>query len=156
MPGCVRRLLLRGREGEEREMNDIAAFKQQLPAVFKPEEARLNDTKHDAVIAVLAQLGDWDRVRDAINWKLEHLEQLVGWWTGNVRDKGKRSNVTDPLHFVEEAERRTGFTKMQISRIKGRLQKFDDYVASVEDATRRKVLMPPTVPHERKGNDDVE
>jgi hypothetical protein len=58
---------------------------------------------------------------------IHRLEELCSGGERNVRGKGKRSNVTDRLHSVEEAEDLTGITKMHVSRWAKRLANRDAY-----------------------------
>ncbi len=47
----------------------------------------------------------------------------------DVRDRGKRANVSERGHFVDDAEAQTGITKQQVSRWRKRLQDKGKYRA---------------------------
>ncbi len=59
-----------------------------LPAKFKPEEAKDRDAKADAVIEYAKKVRDWPLLLEAVEQKMDELEELVRWWRENVRKKG--------------------------------------------------------------------
>ena len=98
-----------------------------LPTKFKPGESKKADAKADAVIEYAKKVRDWPLLLEAVEQKMDELEELVRWWKENVRRKGGPMDTSDNSernyrYSVEEAERLTGFTQVQISRIGKRLK----------------------------------
>lgn len=110
---------LPGRIPEMRPLSRIRPEQLLLLALVGWWAANVREERGKRVTGLLpAAEEDWERMREAIEWKLQHLEALVGWWGATVQPRGPH-HVTDRLH-VEDAERTTGFTKMQVSRIRSR------------------------------------
>ena len=108
-------------------MREIAKRTAGLPTNFKPGEPKKADAKADAVIEYAKKVRDWPLLLEAVEQKMDELEELVRWWKENVRRKGGPMDTSDNSernyrYSVEEAERLTGFTQVQISRIGKRLK----------------------------------
>jgi len=107
-----------------------------LPAKFKPEEAHKREAQATAVIGYAKQVRAWPMLEAAIAQKLEDQAAFVAWWAATVTlGKGRYPRgpkVTDRLLLpVDEAEKLTGITKMQVSRWHRRLQDPEAYRASL-------------------------
>lgn len=59
-----------------------------LPANFKPGEPKKADARADAVIEYAKKVRDWPLLLEAVEQKMDELEELVRWWRDNVRKKG--------------------------------------------------------------------
>ena len=98
-----------------------------LPTKFKPQEAKSRDAKADAVIDYAKKVKDWPTLETAVEKKVEDQTEFVRWWDDSVRGKGKRANVADRGHFVEDVENLTGITKQQVSKWGQRLKDIKAY-----------------------------
>ena len=59
-----------------------------LPTNFKPGEPKKADAKGDAVIEYAKKVRDWPLLLEAVEQKMDELEELIRWWQENVRKKG--------------------------------------------------------------------
>ncbi len=66
-----------------------------LPANFKPQEAKGNDAKADAVIRYAKAVKDWPMLEAAVEKKMEDQAKLVQWWKENVRKKGGKGGYKE-------------------------------------------------------------
>ncbi len=66
-----------------------------LPAKFKPQEAKENDAKADAVIRYAKAVKDWPMLEAAVEKKMEDQAKLVQWWKENVRKKGGKGGYKE-------------------------------------------------------------
>ena len=66
-------------------------------------------------------------------WKVEQQQEFVGWWREKVRGDGKPSKTGAGRGRLprEDAESMTGITQQQVARWSKRLQKWDDYRATL-------------------------
>lgn len=108
---------------------EISTTHGNIVAVHKPQEAESNDAKADAVIEYAKRVRDWPALEAAVEQKMEDQAEFVRWWGENVREKGQRANVSDPRHFVADAETHTGITKQQVSKWRNRLKDPEKYRA---------------------------
>jgi hypothetical protein len=74
--------------------------------------------KLEAFIDYAAKAKEWAALDQAIDEKIEEIDQFVGWWKHNVRDAGRPVNiVASPQQLtVSAAEKQTGVKKWQVSR----------------------------------------
>lgn len=56
---------------------------------FKPEVAKANDAKADALIAYARKVKDWPLLEQAVEAKIQNQAEFVKWWDANVRGKGQ-------------------------------------------------------------------
>lgn len=56
---------------------------------FKPEEAKANDAKADALIAYARKVKDWPLLEQAVEAKMQNQAEFVKWWDVNVRRDGR-------------------------------------------------------------------
>ena len=66
-----------------------------LPTKFKPEKAKENDAKADAVIRYAKAVKDWPMLEAAVEKKMEDQAKLVQWWKENVRKKGGKGGYKE-------------------------------------------------------------
>lgn len=102
---------------------------------FDPERYRLKQAALDYSIEHAKQIKDWPTLETAVDKKIEESHKFVAWWDANVREKGKRANVRDHGHFVDEVEELTGITKQRKSDLGQRLKnstKFRLYLLGTE------------------------
>jgi hypothetical protein len=83
---------------------------------FDPSSAKDTQAKGEAVISYAKEVKDWPTLIAAIDQLVGHQREIVNWWRENVRGRGKKANVSDRKHFVEDAEKIIKFTKLHISR----------------------------------------
>ncbi len=124
-------------------MAEVPATSQRAGAVanFKPQEAKVQDAKADAVISYAKKVRDWPTLVAAIDAKLEDQTEFVRWWKESVREKGERSNVADPRHLtVDQATELTGITKQQVSKWRRRLKDPEKYRAMLYGAAYVKAM----------------
>jgi hypothetical protein len=95
---------------------------------FKPELVRQREIEGDVIIAFAKKTKDWPLLLEAVDQKIEHQQEWVAWWDDNVRERGERSNVSDPKHLtVEEVERRYEITKLMTFKWRARLRNLPKY-----------------------------
>ena len=98
-----------------------------LPTQFKPEDAKVNDAKADAVIDFAKKVKDWPTLETAVDQKMEDQAEFVRWWdeTVSVNQSAGRGNKTrtDQRTFsMEDAESQTGISHQQVSKWRQRLK----------------------------------
>lgn len=110
----------------------------------------------------------WEEVEPATDALVTRQIDFCGWWRENVRSQGRPENVTDTVTiFVEEAERLTGFSKMQVSRWRkalgitrevpgGKPELVDRHMVAIENAARKKAGMQPADNHRTRGTAENE
>lgn len=104
-------------------MNNLTTLETRLPAIFKPEEAKINDAKADAIIAFAARVKDWPSLEIAIDAKIENQIEFVRWWSQTVKSAGNPAKKSHELICAdqrklsfEEAETLTGIKHQQESK----------------------------------------
>lgn len=121
-------------------MQSLVANKGGLPTQFNPENTHDKQSQADAIIAYAKRIKDWPLLEQAIDAKIEEQIEFVRWWdervTAGRNAQLKNSVVTDTVTTIaiEEAEKLTGFSKMQVSRIRKRLQDVEKYRDLVKGA----------------------
>ena len=112
-----------------------------VPAIFKPEEAKIRDAQADAVIAFAQRVKDWPTLETAVEQKMEDQAEFVRWWGEKVRPPGQARNVPDRRQYsVEESTNLTGITKQQVSKWGRRLQEPEKYRAMLYGAAYAKAM----------------
>jgi len=114
---------------------------------FKPEEARTNDAKADAIIDYAKRIRDWPLLEEAVDHKIEEQEEFVEWWRASVgpRQSPGRAGVKSISDLksisVEQASQFTGITPVQVSRWSKRLEDRQAYRAILFGAAYQKAMM---------------
>ena len=110
-------------------MSAIAKRTAGLPTNFKPEEAKLNDAKADAVINIAKIVKDWPTLEVAVEKKVEDQTEFVRWWDETVRPGGRPAKTSaDPRWLSQEdAETRTEIMHQQTSKWRRRLKEPEKY-----------------------------
>ncbi len=114
-----------------------------VPAIFKPEEAKIRDAQADAVIAFATRVRDWPTLEAAVNQKMEDQTEFVRWWGEKVTPNRARKSVVADLGqqiSVKQAEDHTGIKKQQVSRWVKRLEDIPRYRALLYDSAYRKAF----------------
>lgn len=119
---------------------EIALPRGRAIANFDPKAARRADKQADALLKYAAEVKDFTLIETAVDAKLTNQEEFVGWWSGNVRGKGKKANSADRRYFVEEAEQLSEIKHQQVSRWARRLLKRDEYRASLVSTAYKKAM----------------
>jgi hypothetical protein len=125
---------------------DVSKTRGRLPATFKPEAAKAQEAKSDAVIAFAKQVRDWPLLERAVDQKLEDQANFVAWWQETVTPRyrpGRGGNklVSDrKLIPQEEAQALTGITKLQVHKWRLRLKEPEKYRAALFGAAYRKAM----------------
>ena len=85
---------------------------------FEPQAAKRRDAQADAIIDYAKRVKDWPLLEQAVDAKLEHQAEFVGWWREKVRGDGRPSKTVSVRGqlTVESAEELTGISKQQVSR----------------------------------------
>lgn len=123
-------------------MSDVAAVRRNLPTVFVPQEARLQDAKADAVIQYAKRIADWPTLEQAVDQKIVDLQELVRWWRENVREAHRPGTVTALSQLsTADAEHLTGFTKKQVSRIAKALLDVEKFRARIMGPAYRAAML---------------
>src|SRR5690606_21386468 len=117
-------------------MNEVALRKSSEVTVFEPAESATKDAKLTAVIEYAKRVKDWPLLEQAVDMKIEEQTELVQWGADNVTtNKGgdRRSKDQTPRSalLVEDAEKLTGISHQQVSRIKKRLKDIQAYRAKL-------------------------
>ena len=96
---------------------------------YKPEEAKKNDAKADAVISYAQSVRDWPTLESAVEQKMRDQADFVAWWDANVRPDGRPpKTVSGQIQLsVTEAESQSGITKLQTSKWRRRLVEPEKY-----------------------------
>ena len=93
----------------------IVTHESQLPTQFKPEEAKPNIKRAEAVIRVARDIEDWEALDTAIDAIMEFQSEALTWWDDNVVPKDQHlSDFPDRLS-VAEAEKRLKYRKQRLS-----------------------------------------
>lgn len=112
-----------------------------LPTDFKPEEAKENIRKGDAVIEYAQDIRDWPLLEKAVNGKIEEIRQLLTWWDQSVRAAGNKPIIADSAIIdVAEASKITGVPDYQVSRWRTRIKSPDKFRASLYGPVYRKTF----------------
>jgi hypothetical protein len=112
---------------------------------FRPQEAKAEDAKADAVIDFARRVHDWPTLVDAVEKKIDDQEEFVRWWRENVRKTGqpkKESAQIGANTFLTQdaAEDFTGIKHQQVSRWLKRLADKEKYRALLYGAAYRKAF----------------
>lgn len=126
-------------------MSEVAAIRGgNLPTQFNPENTLDKQSQADAIIAYAKKLRDWPLLEQAIDSKIEEQHELCRWWDERVGNPGGAGGgvVTATVTTIsaDDAEHLTGFSKMQISRIRKRLNDEDTYRANLYGAAWKKAF----------------
>ena len=65
-------------------MTALAKLRGGLPTKSKPEKAKENDAKANAVIDYAKKVKDWPSLETAVEKKMEDQTEFVRWWTEKV------------------------------------------------------------------------
>lgn len=93
----------------------------QLPAKFDPKYTKSRITFLEAGREHAKRMKDWPRLDECIREEIEETCRFIDWWDGVVGinqsiGRGKKT-ITEQLSFsVEEAEKETNISAMQVSR----------------------------------------
>jgi hypothetical protein len=100
--------------------NKIAPFRDAGLVSYKPQEAKLKDSKADAVIDHAKRVKDWPTLETAIDCKIEDQEEFVKWWRDAVRGAGGKEAQAIGAELRQlvrdDAEASTGIKNQQVSR----------------------------------------
>jgi hypothetical protein len=107
---------------------------------FKPEEAKANDAKADALIAYAKKVKDWPLLAEAIDAKLALQGEFVTWWEKNVRGPGKVNSRRTGLIEAPDAEKQAEIKHQQVSRWRNRLKDPEKYKAMLFEAANAKAM----------------
>ncbi len=112
-----------------------------LPTKFKPGEPKKADARANSVIEYAKTVRNWPMLLEAIEQKMDELEELVRWWQENVRRAGNQA-INSELNYLtlEQAEYQTGFSQVQISRIGKRLKDRNAFRLALFGAAYKKAL----------------
>lgn len=114
-----------------------------LPTQFNPAESKHRQIDADAAIQKATALKDWPSLERAIEIKIDEQQDFVRWWDENVRGDGRPGKTVsrpDTVLSADEAERRTGFDKLQVSRMRKRVSDPDRYRAQLAAAAWKKAF----------------
>ena len=126
-------------------MNELTKTEAKPVAVFKPEEAKENDAKADAVIGYAQTVKDWPTLESAVAQKMQDQAEFVAWWKVNVTpNKGGDRRSENQSHrsatLVEDVETQTGITKQQVSKWQRRLAEPEKYRDMLYGAAYHKAM----------------
>lgn len=111
-------------------------------AEFKPEKAKEEIAKADALINLATNLQNWPLLEKAIDHKIEEQEEFVRWWKDNIgKNWGGDRQVSGTAYLnIEKAEKLTGITQPQVSKWGARLKEPEKYRTLLFDAAYRKAM----------------
>lgn len=114
----------------------------QLPAHFKPQEAKAKQIAIDAGLQHAAAIGNMDAIERAAEVKVQHVADCVEWWKGNVRGDGRpaKNDCSTATVSVSEAEEIIGLRKHSISRWSKRLKDREKFKNQIAVAALKKAI----------------
>lgn len=114
----------------------------QLPAHFKPQEAKAKQIAIDAGLQHAAAIGNMDAIERAAEVKVQHVADCVEWWKGNVRTDGRPSKNVCSTAYVSmaEAEEIIGIRQHSISRWSKRLKDREKFKNQIAVAALKKAI----------------
>jgi ParB family chromosome partitioning protein len=128
-------------------MNDLTFF----------QDTHVRLAQADALIELAAAVKDWKLLEDAVDAKIGEQKALVDWWGQHVRGKGGQPKVSDRETITcRDAEERSGFSKVQLSRWRKALADTDKYREQQILAALRRAGIEPPENHRAEGTGDNE
>lgn len=107
--------------------------------VFRPEEAKQEVAKAEAIIEYGKRVRDLSIVESGVEHLIEQAREFVGWWEVKVRNPGNQPNNSDLNYLsVENAVNLTGISQVQVSRWRKRLQDEDQFREALIAPVRKK------------------
>lgn len=115
---------------------------EQLPSL-PPEEMRVRQTKHQAVIELTARIHDWQTLLFAVDDMIADQRGFVEWWDEHIgvrhgAGRGHKINADPHAFTMEDAEKLTGIKQWQVSRWNKGLADEEGYRNNIIAVARRK------------------
>lgn len=103
--------------------------------VFDPSGARTHDAKLTAVIEYAKRVKDWPLLEQAVDLKIEEQTEFAQWWDDHVSvshgaGRGKKNSDLNSFS-LDDAERLTGISQVQMSRLRKKLKDVPSYRAKL-------------------------
>lgn len=112
-------------------MNKLVRAQSNAIAEFKPQEAKRQDAKSDALIDFAKKTRDWPTLQVAVEQKIADQTEFVRWWRESVNRPGGDHSRGSGLLLADDAERMTGISQQQVSKWAKRLKDTDNYRAKL-------------------------
>jgi len=109
---------------------------------FRPEEAKKQEARTDALIDFAKKTKDWPTLEIAVDQKIEDQTEFVRWWKEKVRSQGEARKENPDPHFlsVDVAEDLTGIAQPQVSKWGTRLRDIEKYRATLFGPSYKKAM----------------
>lgn len=115
-----------------------------LPTQFTPEESKNTIYQAEAIKDWAKKMKNWTVLEEAVDYIVENQKELVRWWEERVgKPGGKGGGVNSDTELtipMSEAETLTGFSQVQISRIRKKLAAEEKYRETLYGAAYRKAF----------------
>jgi len=127
-------------------MKGLAIQKDNLPTQFQPDQTFHKQAQLDAIIELARKTKNWEALEDAIEIKVADQKEFLEWWGSRVtigQSPGRGNKSISDTEIVLSADRATeltGFTPLQVTRLKKKLMHEDSYRAQLFGAAYKKAF----------------
>lgn len=113
-----------------------------LPTQFQPEQTFTKQAQLDAIIDLARKTKNWDALEEAVDIKIADQKEFIEWWQNKVKEGRKKKNNTDTELFISQSEASeiTGFSQVQVSRLRKNLSNEKSYREKLYGAAYRKAF----------------